>query len=333
MIEYRQRMQAVTEPRPAQRWRARFEAMWPGYRDWYLRPDGTARSDRASCERMLATHMPELLPSYARLLDLAGGGDDAARFLTLWNPPRFLPGCSQIAVSTEAGPTLCRNYDYAPELFEGVLWSSRLTEHRVIGMSDCLWGLLDGMNDAGLVVSLTFGGRPGSAEGFAIPLVVRYLLEVATSTSQACRLLSRLPVSMTHNLTMIDRDGAAATAYLAPDRPAEFTATPLATNHRGDQPEFAEQARSLRSVERRATLLRLAGRAPSTAELISAFLAEPLHSTGYTRAFGTLYTAVYQPLTGAVGVHWPELSWHRGFEGPDESVTVTLRDPGRLLAR
>ena len=49
-------------------------------------------------------------------------------------------------------------------------WSGR----RVIGMSDCLWGLLDGVNDDGLAVSLTFGGRTASGEGFAIPLVVRY---------------------------------------------------------------------------------------------------------------------------------------------------------------
>ena len=43
-------------------------------------------------------------------------------------------------------------------------------------MSDCLWGLLDGINDAGLAVSLAFGGR-ATREGFGIPLVVRYLLE------------------------------------------------------------------------------------------------------------------------------------------------------------
>ena len=47
----------------------------------------------------------------------------------------------------------------------------------MLGMSDCLWGLLDGVNDAGLAVSLTFGGRRDVGDGFAIPLVVRYLLE------------------------------------------------------------------------------------------------------------------------------------------------------------
>ncbi|MEZ5912154.1 MAG: hypothetical protein R3D84_07965 [Paracoccaceae bacterium] len=32
-------------------------------------------------------------------------------------------------------------------------------------MSDGLWGLVDGVNDAGLVVSLTFGGRREVGEG------------------------------------------------------------------------------------------------------------------------------------------------------------------------
>ena len=33
-------------------------------------------------------------------------------------------------------------------------------------MLDCLWGLLDGVNDAGLALSLTFGGRPQVGAGF-----------------------------------------------------------------------------------------------------------------------------------------------------------------------
>ena len=47
----------------------------------------------------------------------------------------------------------------------------------VIGSSDCAWGLLDGINDAGLAVSLAFGGRKVVGSGFGVPLVVRYLLE------------------------------------------------------------------------------------------------------------------------------------------------------------
>ena len=58
-------------------------------------------------------------------------------------------------------PALVRNYDYSPDLCEWVVLSTAWTGLRVLGMSDCLWGLLDGMNDAGLAASLTFGGRRG----------------------------------------------------------------------------------------------------------------------------------------------------------------------------
>jgi predicted choloylglycine hydrolase len=59
------------------------------------------------------------------------------------------------------------NYDYGLDLFERVVYSSAFTGRRVLGTSDCLWGLLDGMNDAGLGVSLAFGGRPGSSPASA----------------------------------------------------------------------------------------------------------------------------------------------------------------------
>jgi predicted choloylglycine hydrolase len=49
-------------------------------------------------------------------------------------------------------------------------------------MLDCLWGLLDRVNDAGLAISLAFGGRPQVGEGFGIPLVIRYVQETCGST-------------------------------------------------------------------------------------------------------------------------------------------------------
>ncbi len=64
-----------------------------------------------------------------------------------------------------------RNYDYPASRLEGTIASTAWTGRRVIGMTDCLSGLLDGMNDAGLAVSLTFGGRRASGPGFGVPLV------------------------------------------------------------------------------------------------------------------------------------------------------------------
>jgi predicted choloylglycine hydrolase len=334
------RISAMTEPLPGPRWQHLFAALWPGYRHWYLHADGPPRPTRTVAEGMLAAHMPELLPTYHRLLALveplgpAADLDVAARFLTSWNPPRFLPGCSQLALATTAaGPVLVRNYDYAPELFEGVLRSSAFTGRRVLGMSDCLWGLVDGMSDVGVVASLTFGGRRGAGEGFGIPLVMRYVLEVATSTPHACALLARLPVAMSYNVTVIDAAGVVATALLSPGEPAEFLDSPVATNHRGDVPEDVAHARSLRSVERREVLLALAAGAAPAEALPAWFLADPLYSTGFSRAFGTLYTALYRPQAAVVDLIWPGVSWTRGFDDPDACVDVTYREPLRYLAR
>jgi predicted choloylglycine hydrolase len=225
----------ITEPTPGPRWKALFDATWPAYRSWYLSEGDAARPDLAEATAMLARHMPELLPTYRQLVELAGDDEVAARMLTMWNLPAFLPSCSQ-AVLTQPAPVLCRNYDYSPDLWEATIYSSAFTGRKVIGTGDCLWGLLDGMNDAGLVVSLTFGGRPGSGPGFAIPLVVRYLLEVAETAEQAMDLLRGLPIAMSYNLTVVDADGKSFTAFVAPDTEPEFFAAPIATNHRGDEP-------------------------------------------------------------------------------------------------
>jgi predicted choloylglycine hydrolase len=331
-LEYHLTFHGINEPVPGSAWQALFARTWPGYRGWYLGMDGTERPDIATARSALARHMPELFPTYERLVALTGGDETAARMLTLWDAPRFAPGCSQAAL-TSPFPVLCRNYDYEPALFEGTVYSSRFTGRKVIGTGDCLWGLLDGMNDAGLIVSLTFGGRPGVGSGFAIPLVIRYLLEVYDTTAQACAALRRLPVAQSYNLTIVDADGAVATAFVAPGHPPDITSSPVATNHHGAVPEYPEVARSLHSVIRREALLRLLGEHPDPTGLAAAFLAEPLHSTGYSRAFGTLYTALYQPALGCVDYVWPSHAWRRTFDDPDATTFVTLREAERQRIR
>ena len=46
----------------------------------------------------------------------------------------------------------------------------------VIGVNEALWGMLDGMNDAGLASTPTFGGRFVHGPGMCIVTAVRYLL-------------------------------------------------------------------------------------------------------------------------------------------------------------
>jgi predicted choloylglycine hydrolase len=173
---------------------------------------------------------------------------------------------------------------------------------------------------------LAFGGRPGSGPGFGIPLLVRYLLEVAASIDDVRSVLRRVPVNMSYNLTFVDGTGKSLTAFVAPNSKPEFSSARVATNHRGTVPEFPERALSLRSVERQRLLLSLLDSNPDMTTLTSAFLRPPLRSTEYGRAFGTLYTAVYRPNDGVVDYLWPDDSWQRTFDSPDATKTVILRE-------
>ena len=314
----------IRESVPADRWRALFDATWPAYRAWYLSEGESVRPNLRTCRRMLARHMPELVSTWERLVDLAGGDETPARMLTLYNPPRFLPGCSQ-AVLTGDTPILVRNYDYHPDLWERVMYSSAFTGRRVIGTSDCLWGLLDGMNDAGLVISLAFGGRPGAGPGFGIPLVVRYLLETAETIADVTSALARVPVNMAYNLTMLDRQGDVATVFVAPGVEPQTFSLPAATNHRGTVPDWPQHAGSLRSVQRQQFLLDLVAGRPDEQTLVAAFLRPPLYNTAYAEAFGTLYTAVYRPTVGAVDYVWPGSVWRRHFDSPNATHVPVQR--------
>lgn len=98
---------AVAEPTPGPLWRELFDIAWPGYRSWYLRYGEAAGPSFAKGRRMLRMHMPELLPTWERLVELAGGDDIAARILTLYDPRLYLSGCTQ-AVMTRPSPVRVR---------------------------------------------------------------------------------------------------------------------------------------------------------------------------------------------------------------------------------
>lgn len=313
----------INESVPERRWKALFEATWQGYRSWYLREGHGARPSLAVARRQLERYMPELVPTWERLVELIDGDETAARMLTLYDPPRFLPGCSQAAL---IGPTpmLVRNYDYDPGLCERVVYSTAFTGRRVIGMGDCLWGLLDGMNERGLAVSLAFGGREDTGKGFAIPLVVRYLLEVAETVAEVIAILTRLPVNMAYNLTLLDRNADVATIFVAPGTAPEVSRLHAATNHRGTIPDRPEHASMFRSVERQQTLLDLLAANPDPRALVAAFQRPPVYNTAYASGFGTVYTAAYQPDVGRVEYVWPGSTWQRGFDSPDAMHAAAL---------
>jgi predicted choloylglycine hydrolase len=274
---------------------------------------------------MLHSHMPELVPVWEQLVELAGGGDLAARCLAMYDTPPLTPGCSQAVYDRNREPILVRNYDFHPDRFEGVVAGTALTGRRVVGTSDCMWGLVDGLNDDGLAASITFGGEPCAERGFAIPIVVRYLLEMCSSVPAAVELLADIPIQAPYNLTLLDRAGRRRTLFLRPGswpREAEFVAT---TNHQATV-SFSEYAEATRTVERQQWLIDLiADETVDEEEFIASFLRPPLRSTDYRRGFGTLYTAILRPGAGTVEYRWPDLSWQHSVAQVQEGTrTLTL---------
>ncbi|MCA9321868.1 MAG: hypothetical protein KDB53_14090 [Planctomycetes bacterium] len=289
-------------------WKELFVRSWPAYRAWYLAKGSEARPDLATCRAALLRHMPELVPEWNRRVEWAAGDETAARMLSLYRPPAIIAGCTQ-ATLTEGPVALIRNYDYHPQLCEGTIFLGQWNETQVLASSDCLWGVLDGMNDRGLAVALSFGGRPEVGDGFAVTLILRYVLEICGNVDEAAEVLARVPCFMAYNVTLLDAQGMRAVVEIGPDRPARVVKTDVATNHQTDAAGWEKYEELSQSQDRRGYLESLLSEPrPSAEDLLRAFLEPPLFRTRYDRGCGTLYTALYFPAEGRVEYHWPSQS-------------------------
>ncbi|UWR24186.1 C45 family peptidase [Sulfitobacter sp. S190] len=298
---------AVDECLPGQKWLARWNRSWPAYEAWFTARGGDMGPSRSESEAALKRHMPELYPIYVKLLRLAGGTDRAARFLTTWCPPCYLGGCSIAASATKSEVRLVRNYDLSPELNEGLLLRSEWNGRPVMGMIEFLWGVSDGINEAGLSVALAYGGRSETATGFGITTILRYVLETCDTVSQALSVLGRVPSHMAYNVVLADAEGHTASVELTPGGGCKRMRKAIATNHQSG-PKMAERPEFTRSFERLSHLDQLD---VPPEELCAQFLDAPLLQHRYSEGFGTLFTAEYDPkrrslaLTMA-GVHWTQ---------------------------
>ncbi len=296
--------EAIDEDRPGAKWRRVYDRYWHGYSRWFLSEGVRKRSTYLASLRALRQHMPELLPVFDEICKTSGGGDLEARFLSMWCPPAYVGGCSQVIVGG-AEPTLIRNYDYGPKLLQGTLLRSRYCGKRVVAMIDSLWGVLDGINEDGLAVSLSFGGSTTVQEGFGIPIVLRYVLEMASNTAEAVAILARVPVHMAYSIAVLDRAGRHAMVFLSPGKDVEVLDHVVATNHQ-HKPEWKRHAETTRSVEREDVLLRALASTNDPDALVSVFLRPPVYQTSFERGYGTLYTARYRPQTASMELIWPE---------------------------
>lgn len=311
---------SIKESKPSDKWQSIFNMHWNAYRTWFESKGAFKSSNLEDSQKALKKYMPKFVETYDKLVDLSDGSTEAKRFLTGYNPPAYISGCSQLAFSKK--PQLIRNYDYHPLLCEGTLLMTKWHDKKVIAVGDCLWGAVDGMNEKGIAISLTFGGRKTIGKGFGIPFIIRYALEFSSSVEEAVETLCNIPSHMAYNVAIMDKNGKHKIIQLAPDRKPLVTDSSVSTNHQGaiDWPEHANFSKTL---EREEFLKQLLLKEDLTQEQIAnVFLKAPLFSKRYTEGFGTVYTSIYKPKEGKVEIRWQNDSVMQSFDNFKEQETL-----------
>lgn len=313
-------LHSLSEKEAGQKWQKLFQRHWPAYRIWYLRKSKAYSPDLRTCRAQLKKHMPEFYPTYLALCKLAGPDPAAHRFLTGYRPPRYMSGCAQIVNEKEA--QLVRNYDFDPKLSEGTLLHSAWNGRAVIAMGDSLIGVVDGMNENGLVVSLTFGGRKAIGDGFGIPFILRYVLEFCATLKEAVAVLLRIPSHMSYNIMLMNRLGEHRLVQVSPDSAPLVTDLSASTNHQG-KVDWPEHAAFTKTIERELYLHEMLAKEEFTSDQIAkTFLKAPLFNRKYSKGFGTIYTAVYRPKEGLLQLMWPGITLHQTFANFSEGITT-----------
>lgn len=191
---------------------------------------------------------------------------------------------------------------------------SQWLDKKIIATADCVWGALDGINDAGLSVSINYGGRLVEGKGFGITIVVRYVLETCSTVEEAIEVFRRIPVHLDYNIALVDKSGQHATVFIAPDREICISHATTSTNHQGPvepgKPVFLED-----SITRLDTLNTLAAQqVTSLQDTAAQFLYPPLYRQHDIHSSGTLYTVVYLPEEGRVSYLWPHKHLNLSFD-------------------
>jgi len=300
------------EDRPGADWLARFQAGRAEAERWYRGEKRAPPPRPEACRAAIRRHMPELLGLYDEACGLIADDDLGRCIASHWRAGPVGGGCSQAVWLGPEGPALVRNYDYplhvVSDRFESTSWFGS----EVIAKAQRPWGgCIDGMNEDGLVGSITYVSGP-SGEGFSVLLLLRYALESCRSVKEAAATLARLPIAQPQNVTLLDRAGNFATLFLRPGSEPAVTRQPVCTNHQ-------ERQRPTHSVLRHRVLSEALEDPETTLEtLTERFFHAPLFSR--RRDSMTVYTAVYRPAEGRVDYLWPGERRAQHLGGFDEGT-------------
>jgi predicted choloylglycine hydrolase len=294
-----------------------FHRRWPFYTHWLLNaPRKRELPSPALSLAQLRKYMPELLPTFERLNKTLGSPKYLPQFLCLYNPPTFIAGCSQAIWRRGEEIALIRNYDFPQTKWDAMQLRSNWNGTRVIAMTDCFWGVLDGINEHGLSVSLSFGGKLRVGDGFAITLVLRYILEFCRNCDQAEAVLERVPVAMAYNVVLADRQLNHKIVFVGPGQEAKTSNLLCSTNHQ-QRMDPESNLDILRDSNTRLQFLnkRLSDKRETLPHIRALFACAPLYRPALeARGWGTLYTSSYFPVTGQASLCWPSGELNQSFE-------------------
>jgi len=141
----------------------------------------------------------------------------AYTYLPKWNCSHFVLLPSRTA---EAKTLVGRSYEFGEKAEDLRLCTMQVSgKHAFIGSSILLFGFSEGMNEHGLVVTISAGGlpvgaveglRPSIQDGFQFWFVVRSVLEQCKTVEEALQLIDEIPTCGNPNLIVADKSGQAA---------------------------------------------------------------------------------------------------------------------------
>ena len=235
--------------------------------------------------------------------------------------------CSQFAVLssvTESGHSYFgRNYDYNTTRDDCVLCTTIVKgKANHIGFTAFLHGRHDGMNEHGLVASLSGGGvfgYPNNQRSVIIWVAIRAILDTCKSVKDALKLVNKIPVGDFDNLLLLDRNqnialveyanGEKGIKHVSDEGPKGFE---FSVNH-FKLPKIKEYNKMNKYLISHSTIRHnviqtvLEENTPNIKKDDLRKLLATLHPNGlcnhyYNEGFGTLWSAIYNPNTGAADI-------------------------------
>ncbi len=243
-----------------------------------------------------------------------------------------------------------RNYDFSPQAEDMRLCLTRPQgKYSHLAFSTLLLGRADGMNDQGLVVTMSAGGIPvGYEPGMTPPLqkglqfwaVVRSVLENCRDVNGAVEWLRQIRCGGNPILILADKNGQAAKVEVhGKELAIEFAQTFVCAANHYTRPELASYSQPvMRNSQTRMQLMMdlVTQHSPSISrEAVRSLLARPypdgLCNHYYKEFFGTIYSLIADPMNASLEICFgsPAVNEWRTFtfEQPAEARTFQVELP------